>query len=91
MEENYNCKYIQKYAIKRNEKGNLCGRTQCIICKKEFEFEENKNSDAVAIECEYIPENRINRLFVRLNVTSKCPNCGYKTTHFQIEENETLK
>lgn len=78
-------------SICRNDKGNLHGKTNCIICHKEFEFEENKNSDVVAFGCEYVPVNHENKLFVRLNVTSKCPNCGYKTIHYQTEQNDGLR
>lgn len=80
-----------KFEIKRNEKGNLCGSKQCDICKKNYIFEENENADVIAIGLEYVTINYQNKLFVRLNVTSKCPNCGYKTTHYQIEQNDKLK
>lgn len=78
-------------AITRNEKGNLYGTTTCNVCNKQFEFEENVNSDVVAIGGEYIPINNVNKLFVQLNITSKCPFCGYKVVHYNTEKNETIK
>ena len=80
-----------QFEIKRNEKGNLFGNNQCSICKKSYTFEENENADVIAIGLEYVPINNQNKLFVRLNVISKCPNCGYKTTHYQIEQNDKLE
>lgn len=76
-----------KYEIKRNNKNNLHGDIRCPICNKVFEFEENRNSNAVATDIQIEDNNT----YVRLNMTSKCSHCRYIIQHYQVEKNNTLK
>ncbi|MDR3594151.1 hypothetical protein [Clostridium sp.] len=77
---------MSDFEIKRNKDGNLVGMTECTICKKMFQFEENKNSEAVVKDL----SDEFGKTYVRLDMFSKCPNCGYRIKHFQTEENNLL-
>lgn len=77
---------MSDFEIKKNEDGNLVGMTKCRICKNTFEFEENKNSEAVAKSI----SEEFEKTYLNLDMISKCPYCGYRVEHFQTEENSSL-
>lgn len=70
--------------LSRNKDGNLEGIVKCKICNKSFEFEENKNSEAIAVSISetvgFDP-----RSYIDLEIVSKCTHCGYKIKHTGTE------
>lgn len=83
---------LSEYLIKRNSEGNLFGITKCQVCQKEFEFEENKNSEAVVDRISIEPDLHFKSIeYIGLDMISKCTNCGYRIKHYQTEINKFVK
>lgn len=61
----------------KNDNGEHYGDVNCAVCRKDFEWIEGKNADAVVDKILLDGPDT----FIDLNVTAKCPECNYKCTY----------
>lgn len=73
--------------VTKNEKGNLNGYIRCHICEKDYFWEDNVNAQAIVREINIDG----NKIFIALDIFSKCPHCNYKTKFIKYERNDSIR